>query len=98
MARPVEYFDQDLELLMKCTLMHESDGAGLAATQVGSILLVLSSYISRDEESNSRFGWGQERIWQSLIQGLSARPKNRSEGCLSFPDVYIKVKDLHGLK
>ena len=102
MARPVEHFDQELRELFEemCILMHESDGVGLAATQVGhSIqLLVLSSYVFLPDEerkaildSDGDMGEDMAVINPRVVEESPDKIID-TEGCLSFPDVYIKVK------
>ena len=101
-AARVEVFDESLSELFDemCALMHESDGVGLAATQVGESLqlLVLSSYVflsdsERQEilDQDGDMGANIAVINPEVIE-QSEEMINADEGCLSFPGVYIKVK------
>ena len=98
----VERFDAELEALFEemCVLMHASDGVGLAATQVGESvrLLVLSSYVFLSEaerqevmEHDGDMGPDIAVVNPEVIE-QSAELILDYEGCLSFPEVYIKVK------
>ena len=116
-AQTVLEFDDELKALFEemCVLMHESDGVGLAATQVGESiqLLVLSSYVFLSEEERKRFSENEEGDMGEDLAIINPQVLEQSEdelvdheGCLSFPDVYIKVKrprwvkivaqDIHG--
>lgn len=101
-AQPVENFDEELKELFKemCELMHESDGVGLAATQVGKSLqlLVLSSYVFLPPEERKAILDADGEMGEDMAV-INPRVVEESkeliidtEGCLSFPDVYIKVK------
>lgn len=100
-AEVIELFDEGITALFEemCDLMHQSEGVGLAATQVGESLqlLVLSSYVFMSEED-------RKQVAESGNMGPNVAVINPNvieqsedmlldyEGCLSFPDVYIKVK------
>jgi len=100
-ARPVEVFDDALAALVEemAALMHAQDGVGLAATQVGRDmqLLILSSYVFLSPEERARVG--EETEWRGediavlnpRVVAQSADELTDTEGCLSFPEVYIKV-------
>ena len=101
-ARRIEAFDESLTELFDemCILMHESEGVGLAATQVGEPiqLLILSNYVflSEDErrvilDQDGDMGPNIAVINPEVIDH-SEEMINGDEGCLSFPGVYIKVK------
>lgn len=101
-AQRVESFDESLSELFDemCELMHESDGVGLAATQVGEPiqLLVLSHYVflSAEErkeilDNDGDMGPNIAVINPEVVEE-SPEQLNDYEGCLSFPEVYIKVK------
>lgn len=101
-AQRVERFDEELSELFDemCGLMHASDGVGLAATQVGEPiqLLVLSNYVFLPEEERKEIldndgdmGPNVAVINPEVIDE-SSDLINDYEGCLSFPEVYIKVK------
>ena len=83
-----------------CILMHQSDGVGLAATQVGEPiqLLVLSSYVFLSDEERAKILEEDGDMGEDLavinpeVLEESDELIVGNEGCLSFPDVYIKVK------
>ena len=102
-AQCVHQFDENLKALFQemCILMHESDGVGLAATQVGESiqLLVLSSYVFLSEEERKQFSEQEDGDMGEDLAIINPQVLEQSEdelidheGCLSFPDVYIKVK------
>lgn len=101
-ATRVERFDEELSALFEemCELMHESDGVGLAATQVGESLklLVLSSYVFLPEEERRVILEGEGEMGPDIavinpeVIEQSEEMITDIEGCLSFPEVYIKVK------
>lgn len=103
-AARVERFDDELNALFEemCVLMHQSEGVGLAATQVGESikLLVLSSYVFLSEdERRARQAEGDTADMGEDIAVINPEIIEESdeltvdyEGCLSFPEVYIKVK------
>lgn len=100
-ARPVERFDEELAQLTAemTTLMHAHDGVGLAATQVGQgiQLLLLSSYAflspKEREEAAQDPTWSGEVyvVINPKVISQSEEEEVDYEGCLSFPEVYIKV-------
>jgi len=100
-ASPVALFNEELEKLVHemTALMHQHDGVGLAATQVGvgRQLLLLSSYAFLSPEEREKAA--KDPAWEGEVY-VVINPKIMSqseeeevdlEGCLSFPDVYIKV-------
>lgn len=101
-ARAVEEFGEALTELYEemRLLMHESDGVGLAATQVGESLqlLILSEYVFLPEAErraiqDTEGDMGADlAIINPVVIEQSDVLLNDVEGCLSFPDVYIKVK------
>ncbi len=102
-AQAVERFDENLKALFEemCFLMHESEGVGLAATQVGESLqlLVLSSYVFLSEEERKQVTESEDGDMGEDLAIINPKVLEQSEdelidfeGCLSFPDVYIKVK------
>lgn len=100
-ASRVEVFDDALEQLTQemALLMHAHEGVGLAATQVGRDmqLLILSSYVFLPQEERERLAgdpsWRGEDlvVINPRVVEQSADEINDTEGCLSFPEVYIKV-------
>ena len=92
-AKAVENFDDELAQLverMKVTMKSE-DGLGLAATQVGvnARVLILSQQAFLGEEGK---GEPDLVIINPEISWESDERETASEGCLSFPGVYIQVE------
>ncbi|MGB0648559.1 MAG: peptide deformylase [Bradymonadia bacterium] len=92
-AAPVEHFDDALEALVENmkTTMHSEEGLGLAATQVGvgMRLLLLSQQAFKGDAGKGLPDLvviNPEVVWQSEETEVA------SEGCLSFPGVYIPVE------
>lgn len=100
-AKPIACFDEALvELVAEMTtLMHAHDGVGLAATQVGISrqLLLLSSYafLSPDERAKvSKDPEWEGEVYVVINPEVLSQSEEEEidlEGCLSFPEVYIKV-------
>jgi peptide deformylase len=83
-AREVETFDGDLERLVgrMTALMHEANGVGLAATQVGVLRRV---FVFLDE--------GEDRVLiNPTITQSSRETEVDDEGCLSLRDVLVPVE------
>jgi len=85
-ARPVEVFDDRLreEIARMATLMADSLGIGLAATQLGVLHRVLVYRVEHDSPVNALVNpvleWsGREQEWLE-------------EGCLSLPGVHVDVE------
>ncbi|HXG75568.1 MAG TPA: peptide deformylase [Gaiellaceae bacterium] len=83
-AREVEQVDDDLRRLAErmTALMHEAQGVGLAATQVG---VLRRMFVFVDE--------GQDRVLVNPV--LTARSQETAvdeEGCLSLRDVLVPVE------
>jgi peptide deformylase len=83
-AREVEDFDDDLRRLAErmTDLMHEAQGVGLAATQVG---VLRRMFVFSDE--------GEDRV---LVNPVLTKPSKEveieDEGCLSLRDVLVPVE------
>jgi peptide deformylase len=83
-AREVASFDDDLRRLVErmTSLMHEAQGVGLAATQVGVLRRV---FVFADE--------GEDRV---LVNPVITRRSNEvetdEEGCLSLREVLVPVE------
>jgi peptide deformylase len=83
-AREVEAFDADLERLVErmTGLMHEANGVGLAATQVG-VLRRLFVFVDG----------GEDRVLVNpAITKSSKESEVDDEGCLSLRDVLVPVE------
>jgi peptide deformylase len=83
-AREVEGFDEDLERLVErmTSLMHEANGVGLAATQVGVLRRV---FVFVED--------GEDRILVNpVLTQLSKETEVEDEGCLSLQDVLVPVE------
>jgi len=85
-ARPIEVFDDALreEVSRMATLMHDSMGIGLAATQLGTLHRVLVYRVEHDSPVNALINpeleWtGKEKEWME-------------EGCLSLPGIHADVE------
>ncbi len=83
-AREVEVFDEDLERLVErmTALMHEANGVGLAATQVGVLRRL---FVFVDD--------GEDRVLVNpTITQSSKDMEIDDEGCLSLRDVLVPVE------
>ncbi|MFO7571177.1 MAG: peptide deformylase [Gaiellaceae bacterium] len=83
-AREVEDFDADLARLAErmTLLMHEAQGVGLAATQVGVLRRL---FVFVDE--------GEDRVLVNpVITARSDDVETEEEGCLSIRDVLVPVE------
>lgn len=83
-AREVEGFDEDLERLVErmTSLMHEANGVGLAATQVGVLRRV---FVFVED--------GEDRVLVNpVLTQLSKETEVEDEGCLSLQDVLVPVE------
>ena len=83
-AREVETFDADLERLVErmTALMHEANGVGLAATQVGVLRRL---FVFTDD--------GEDRVLVNpTITNASKETEVDDEGCLSLRDVLVPVE------
>ena len=83
-ARRVEAFDDDLERLVErmTTLMHEANGVGLAATQVGVLRRL---FVFVDD--------GEDRVLVNpVLTWSSGELELDDEGCLSLRDVLVPIE------
>jgi peptide deformylase len=83
-AREVETFDEDLQRLVErmTSLMHEANGVGLAATQVGVLRRV---FVFVDD--------GEDRVLVNpVLTHVSEETEVDDEGCLSLQDVLVPVE------
>ena len=92
-AASVEHFDDELAALvsdMKETMLAE-DGIGLAATQIGEdrrLLIIDRCAFDREHEEPGEI---VTLINPEIVEASSDKILD-FEGCLSFPEVYIKVR------
>lgn len=87
-ARAVEKVDAEIRQLMDDMMetMHDANGIGLAAPQVGVSKRVLVMDISREDEAPSPiFMANPEIVWASETENP------HEEGCLSLPEQYAEV-------
>lgn len=107
-AKPVEIFNEELEILCKNMLytMYHAPGIGLAAPQVGQSirLFVMDLDYNREEFTNSdgekdfRFSNFSPRVYiNPVIEKLSGEIAFE-EGCLSVPGVYEDVNRAESIK
>jgi peptide deformylase len=84
-ARPVEVFDQGLldEVARMGTIMHDSLGIGLAATQVGVLNRVLVYRVEHDSPINA--------LVNPVVEWTGKEKESLEEGCLSLPGVNVDV-------
>jgi peptide deformylase len=83
-AREVDAFDTDLQRLVErmTALMHDANGVGLAATQVGVLRRV---FVFVDE--------GEDRVLVNPVVTRTSRgTESEAEGCLSLRDVHVTVE------
>jgi peptide deformylase len=83
-AREVETFGEDLERLVErmTALMHEANGVGLAATQVG---VLRRMFVFVDD--------GEDRVLVNpVVTNVSPETELDDEGCLSLLDVLVPVE------
>ena len=83
-AREVEEFDDDLRRLVErmTALMHEANGVGLAATQVGVLRRV---FVFVDD--------GEDRVLVNPVSRSARRDTTTDdEGCLSLREVLVPVE------
>jgi peptide deformylase len=84
-ARPVEEFDDDLRRLVErmTSLMHDAQGVGLAATQVGVIRRV---FVFEPDED------GPRTVVNPVVVDRSNETAADEEGCLSLQGVRVPVE------
>ena len=83
-AREVETFDHDLERLAErmTALMHDANGVGLAATQIGVLQRIFVFTVD-----------GEDRVLVNPVLTKSSREtETEEEGCLSLREVLVPVE------
>jgi peptide deformylase len=85
-ALAVDRFDDDLreEIRRMGTLMHDSFGIGLAATQLGTLHRVLVYRVEPDSPVNA--------LVNPELEWSSPEKEWMEEGCLSLPGVHVDVE------
>lgn len=85
MSQPVEHFDQHLHdlVVQMFKLMREAHGVGLAAPQVGQNLRLFVMNASGEA--------GDDQVYINPILLDGEGNEEAEEGCLSLPDIRIKV-------
>jgi peptide deformylase len=83
-ASPVESFDGSLSNLAEDMLatMHEHDGVGLAANQVGRLRRILVAAVEEEEFV----------VVNPIIEESAGTSEKDLEGCLSIPGIHVEVE------
>jgi peptide deformylase len=83
-AAPVETFDEALAYLAEemLTTMHEHEGVGLAANQVGRLKRILVAATEEEEYV----------VVNPLIEEVAETTEKGVEGCLSIPGIQVEVE------
>jgi len=91
-ARSVEVFDDLLraQAARLCRRLEAADGAGLAATQVGSLRRMFAFRLSPEHETQVLVN--PRVVWQSEELALF------TEGCLSFNTVAVEVRRAYAVR
>jgi peptide deformylase len=89
-AEPVTALNKDLELLVggMLELMYKHEGLGLAAVQVAAPVRVLVMNFAADPEKKDH----EFVAINPVIVEASKQIVDDREGCLSFPELYAKVR------
>jgi peptide deformylase len=84
-ANEVEDFDDDLHRLVErmTALMHDAQGVGLAATQVGVLRRI---FVFEPDEDGAR------TVVNPVVSERSTETEVDEEGCLSLPSVRVPVE------
>jgi peptide deformylase len=88
-AAPVEAFDEALSHLAEEMLvtMHEQEGVGLAANQVGRLKRILVAATEDDEYV----------VVNPVVDEVAEETEKQVEGCLSIPGIQVEVERPTGL-
>jgi peptide deformylase len=83
-ASPVESFDGSLTNLAEDMLatMHEHDGVGLAANQVGRLKRILVAAVEEEEFV----------VVNPIIEESAGTTEKDLEGCLSIPGIHVEIE------
>ena len=92
-AEPVELVDEEVRAVAArmLELMHEAEGIGLAAPQVG---LPWRLFVTRDMTEQSA-----GVVWiNPVLECIDSTAELDEEGCLSLPGILVKVKRPIGMR
>ena len=90
-AQEIQVISEEVKILARNMLetMHATNGIGLAAPQVGSLLRIFVCVVVVEGE-NGRVKTEQERVYiNPKIESVSEEMVAMSEGCLSIPGLYV---------
>lgn len=90
-AHEIDFISEEIKILAKDMIetMHATNGLGLAAPQVGSLLRLFVCVVVQEGE-NGRMKTEEERVYiNPKIESLSDEMVAMSEGCLSIPGLYV---------
>ena len=97
-AQAVTAFSDELRTLAANMIetMHEADGVGLAAQQVGRTEAICVIDIPKDADKNKEAAKFNEGVAMPLVLvnpriTASEGAQRNSEGCLSFPDIHGQI-------
>jgi len=92
-SEPVTEFDDDLLSLLEEMeqVMHEENGAGLAAIQIGTPKCVVLVVLRKGEEKRLL------KMVNPRVLDNNAVREIQEEGCLSYPDLWIDIERLNGV-
>src|SRR5580658_9995892 len=92
-AQRVNHIDDQLRQLIDDMIetMHDRNGIGLAAPQVFQSLTLFVTCVP-SQQHNGKMLPGRERVFiNPQIIHYSKETQSFSEGCLSIPNIYLKV-------
>jgi len=95
-ATPVEGVTEEVQAVAErmLELMHEAEGIGLAAPQVG---LPWRMFVTRDPDDREAVSGGCVFI-NPAVEIVDATPEESEEGCLSLPGIEVLVRRPVGIR
>lgn len=92
-CQPVETIDANVRDIVSDMLriVHEHDGAGLSAPQVGELLRIFVTRVDSDEKTGEGFFTPPRVCINPKIEIIGDEAETTLEGCLSVPKVYEDV-------
>jgi peptide deformylase len=89
-AQAVKLVDNEVRKVIDALrdLMYQNEGLGLAAPQIAVPLQIFVMNSSTEEERDPK----QERVFINPVISEREGSEEREEGCLSFPDLYQRVR------